>query len=320
MKRRGFTLVELLVVIAIIALLMGILMPALAKVKQIAYRMMCGSNLSGIGRLMLVYSNDWDEDYPIAGGPSAYWGDTGTIMGWDAISEGAAFCLVPPCSTTISASFYLLVKWEDAQPRQFICKGDVGTSVLKLSKAGVGSDFEVGDAWDFGGGGPEGHPGVGCSYSYHMPYVGNTTTEAYPINSISHPGSPLCADRNPYYDINAVTQISGAGGLMHPYSEWGTNGDEYRDQDRRCNSAAHQFEGQNVLFNDHHVRFEKYPNVGINQDNIYLYWKSDPPEAQEREAGWVQDVPLTVGENDPMDLRDAFLVNEKNGTDPGNVF
>ncbi|MHC4114802.1 MAG: type II secretion system protein, partial [Planctomycetota bacterium] len=58
MKRKGFTLVELLVVIAIIALLMGILMPALAKVKQLAARMVCGSHLSGIGKAMLVYAND----------------------------------------------------------------------------------------------------------------------------------------------------------------------------------------------------------------------------------------------------------------------
>ena len=66
MKRKGFTLVELLVVIAIIALLMGILMPALSKVRQIANRLVCGTNLSGIGKAMMVYANEYDDEFPRA--------------------------------------------------------------------------------------------------------------------------------------------------------------------------------------------------------------------------------------------------------------
>ena len=68
MKRQGFTLVELLVVIAIIALLMGILMPALSRVRQIAFRTTCGTNLSGIGKAMLIYANDYQDELPKAGG------------------------------------------------------------------------------------------------------------------------------------------------------------------------------------------------------------------------------------------------------------
>ncbi|MFO7906770.1 MAG: hypothetical protein R6U98_29210, partial [Pirellulaceae bacterium] len=45
---------------AIIALLMGIMMPALARVRQMAYRMLCGTNLSGLGKVMLIYANDND--------------------------------------------------------------------------------------------------------------------------------------------------------------------------------------------------------------------------------------------------------------------
>jgi len=57
--RRGFTLIELLVVVAIIALLIAILLPSLARAKQVSIRTQCGTNLSAIGRAMQAYNAEY---------------------------------------------------------------------------------------------------------------------------------------------------------------------------------------------------------------------------------------------------------------------
>ena len=79
-RSRGFTLIELLVVIAIIAILAAILFPVFAQAREAARKTTCLSNEKQIGLGVLMYVQDYDEQFPNSG---ACW--------WDAISISRNF-------------------------------------------------------------------------------------------------------------------------------------------------------------------------------------------------------------------------------------
>lgn len=325
MKRKGFTLVELLVVIAIIALLMGILMPALAQVRRLAQRIMCGTNLSAIGKAMVVYSNTNDEDFPRAGGRGSKWNTDRKIRQWDAVGtttlnpEPIAFGTPPTDNTaTMSSCFYLLIKYADCTPKLFVCKGDVGTEVFKLSHSTTTTLKDLALAWDCGDG-TNGtlYPGKYVSYSYHLPFTHTNSFGggSFPLASSSASGSPLCADRNPYLDKNAADYVDKTIANQQQQSSWTRDG--FYDPDHVRNAAAHAREGQNVLYVDAHVEFEKTPNCGIQNDYIWMCRQKAAASLTKQDIEWgavSYRSTLTKGSTTlgPTSLEDAFLVNEIN--------
>jgi len=281
MKKKGFTLVELLVVIAIIALLMGILMPALAKVRQIAFRMICGTNLSGIGKAMMLYANDYEDEFPRAGGRSSEW--TNKIPNWMGLNRYEAYQIGSDGTggyVTITSSFFLLIRYTEVTAKSFVCKSDSQVGEFNPVAAGA-VGMEVTQLWDFGE-----NPTDHCSYSYHMPYG------LYALTASSDPGLAVAADRNPW--------IIGPG--YEPIGENFTNFNPTggREAVSLGNSPSHQGDSQNVLFLDIHVTSEKTPCCGVNDDNIYTYWGGQDPR--------IGTIPAQGTE--PSDRADSYLVND----------
>lgn len=64
MTKKGFTLIELLTVIAIIAILAGLLFPAVSRAKDSARNTTCQNNMTQIAKALKAYCSDYDDTYP----------------------------------------------------------------------------------------------------------------------------------------------------------------------------------------------------------------------------------------------------------------
>ncbi|MFA9478470.1 type II secretion system protein [Phycisphaerales bacterium AB-hyl4] len=88
-NRKGFTLIELLVVISIIALLIGILLPALGAARATARRMQSNTQIRGIHQAMVMFAQSNRSNFPGLDGDGNIAGDTGNGADTGAFRAGA---------------------------------------------------------------------------------------------------------------------------------------------------------------------------------------------------------------------------------------
>ena len=121
----GFTLIELLVVIAIIAILAGMLLPALSRAKMKANMIKCTSNEKQIALGYMLYSGDQSDLLPVAG--------TETPIGSGWVAPSRWFLEISPYIANVSTNFTNLV----AKSKVVSCPtAKVGTNVIPASVPG----------------------------------------------------------------------------------------------------------------------------------------------------------------------------------------
>jgi len=272
MCKKGFTLIELLVVIAIIALLMGILMPALNKARTFAYRLACSSNLRGLGTAMELYAAEHQDSYPRSGGPGSFWSSDVTISNWDNPVESTAFATGGGAEATITSCWYLLIRTGGVTVDQFLCKSDQSVEEFKFIAEMPMMVQKMEQAWDFGSANRPGFvPANYVSYAYQIPFdvtnphaglPGELPYISYLITANTGSKYPVAADRSPFLDELAQGKpLADIPNSMNHGTDWTDDG---------------KFTGigQNVLFKGGNVGWHETPQIGMGRDNIYTYGKA----------------------------------------------
>jgi len=298
-------LIELLVVIAIIALLISILLPSLSRARELSKRLVCQSNIKGLGTSAKIYANDNNEKWMIPPYDRGILATDGRIVytehpnGQDPEGPGQVGMdrehpsySITPASTTVSVTraYWMLVRSGDITPKQFICpsSGEDEDPTENL-------DFYY-DFTEYGY----------ISYGYQVPFGPRDTQPREGMDN----RQPLAADKGPWYVTpTSLSWETGENGLVTL--------DDSPKAWRSFNSPNHggtgNGEGQNVLFADGHASFERKPTVGIDHDNIYTLMGDDWSTIEGYNR--IHGEPPTLVDPDPFPGDDALETDAYSSTD-----
>jgi len=290
-QKNGLTLVGLIftIIIVLFALAIFIFIPTQGKVKVNVNRVICGTNLKGLGNAMMVYANDYDGNYPQLPGM----GPWSKELGFDFDMEKPDFSETGQqghVGRTISASWYLLVREADVSPKSFVCPASGQDEFDGLNPA----NRDIVYLWDFGN-----NPYQHVSYAMHNPYG------KFPATGDRSASFAIAADMSPWIDNGDF--IPAGKDDTPPQIITLSNNPPWK----LGNSINHRqkftmAEGQNVLYADGHTAYETQPNVSTNKDNIYTYWSTDKEPGKQDIQGGTAPTGRTA-ENDAKSKEDSFL-------------
>ena len=167
-SQRGFTLIELLVVISIIAILMGVLMPALQKVREQARFMACRSNLRQYAVVQRLYADDNNGNFPRSfdwlfknGGTNCNWHDATKNLEYHPELAGLCWPYLKGHKFHVCPTFRVVVKARS-------CGSCGGRTIPVVPQYGYTmNSYLNGDAWTAG-------QMAALPAQYKLPISGNT--------------------------------------------------------------------------------------------------------------------------------------------------